>query len=128
MDKLAKVRAEIERLYNQSLADENRQADRGLKGAASVSYGKSIVCKELLSFIDSMPKENVWRKNDEEPEDKSKAVVCQLGDKSQTVFTLEYNKSDKNFHLTGPLGCEYLVGLDWPGIRWAYPEDLLPTK
>jgi hypothetical protein len=18
--------------------------------------------------------------------------------------------------------------LDWPGIRWAYPEDLLPTK
>ena len=31
MDKLAKVRAEVERLYNQSLADENRQADRPYK-------------------------------------------------------------------------------------------------
>ena len=55
-----KIRAEIERLYNQSLADENRQADRGLKGAASVSYGKSKACKELLSFIDSMPKRQVY--------------------------------------------------------------------
>lgn len=56
-NRLSKVKAEIERLYNQSLADENRQADRGLELAANVSYGKSIVCKELLSFIDSLPKE-----------------------------------------------------------------------
>lgn len=52
-----KIRAEIERLYNQSLADENRQAGRGLEGAASVSYGKSKACKELLSFIDSIQEE-----------------------------------------------------------------------
>lgn len=54
-----KIRAEIERLYNQSLVDENRQADRGLERAANVSYGKSIVCKELLLFIASLPEEPV---------------------------------------------------------------------
>ena len=54
-----KILAEIERLYNQSLADENRQADRGLERAANVSYGKSIACKELLSFINTLPKEPV---------------------------------------------------------------------
>ena len=54
-----KIRAEIERLYNQSLADASRQADRGLERAASASYGKSKACKELLSFIDSMQEEPV---------------------------------------------------------------------
>ena len=56
-EKLAKLIAEIKRLYNQSLADENRQADRGLELSANVSYGKSKACKELLSFIDSLPEE-----------------------------------------------------------------------
>jgi hypothetical protein len=58
-NRIEKIRAEIERLYNQSLADENRQADRGLERAASVSYGKSKACKELLSFIDSLQEEPV---------------------------------------------------------------------
>ena len=53
------IRAEVERLYNQSLADASRQADRGLERAASASYGKSKACKELLSFIDSMQEEPV---------------------------------------------------------------------
>ena len=59
-EKLTKVIAEIKRLYNQSLEDKNRQAARGLESAASASYGKSIACKELLSFIDSMPKRQVY--------------------------------------------------------------------
>lgn len=54
-----KIRKEVERLYNQSLADENRQADRGLEFAASVSYGESKACKKLLSFIDSLQEEPV---------------------------------------------------------------------
>ena len=58
-DKVQKIREEVERLYNQSLADENRQADRGLERAANVSYGKSKACKELLSFIDSPQEEPV---------------------------------------------------------------------
>ena len=58
-NKVQKIRKEIERLYNQSLADENRQADRGLERAANVSYGKSKACKELLSFIDSLQEEPV---------------------------------------------------------------------
>ena len=112
---LEKVRAEIERLH---------ELHRG--GAGDCYY--RLALRTVLHYIDSMPKGNVWRKNDEEPEDKSKAVVCQLRDKTQSVITMEYNKRDKNFHIKGPLGCEYLVGLDWPGIRWAYPEELLPTK
>lgn len=58
-DKVQKIRKEVERLYNQSLADENRQSDRGLERAANVSYGKSKACKELLSFIDSLQEEPV---------------------------------------------------------------------
>ena len=67
-EKLEKVRAEIERLYNQSLTDENRQAELGLKSAACTSYGKSKVCKELLSFIDSMQEEPVSNPIDFEKE------------------------------------------------------------
>ena len=58
-EKLTKVIAEIKRLHNQSLEDENRQADRGLESAANVSYGKSMACKVLISFIDSLPEEPV---------------------------------------------------------------------
>ena len=54
MEKVQKIREEVVRLYNQSLADENRQADRGLECAANVSYGKSKACKQLLSFIDTL--------------------------------------------------------------------------
>lgn len=71
---------------------------------------------------------NVWHDSSEEPKDGAKCIVCQLGDETQTVYTLTYQCGDKNFHITGPLGCEYIVGMDWPGIRWAYPEDLLPIK
>ena len=56
-EKIEAINAEIRRLYNQSLEDEDRQADRGLERAATVSYGKSIVCKELLFFINSLPEE-----------------------------------------------------------------------
>ena len=59
IDKVHKIREEVERLYNQSLVDENRQADRGLELAANVSYGKSRVCKQLLSFIDSLQEEPI---------------------------------------------------------------------
>ena len=93
-----------------------------------VEHGRMEVINALYKFLDSISEQQVWHDGKEEPEDKSKAVVYQLGDKTHFVFTMEYNKSDKNFHITEPLGCEYLVGLDWPGIRWAYPEDLLPTK
>ena len=55
----AKIIAEIKRLYNQSLEDKNRQAARGLESAASASYGKSIACKELLSFADTLQEEPV---------------------------------------------------------------------
>lgn len=56
-DKLTKVIAEIKRLYNQSVADEKRQVDLGLEHAACTSYGKTVVCKELLSFVESLQKE-----------------------------------------------------------------------
>ena len=59
MTEKEKIRAEIERLYNQSLVHKNRQVELGLKSAACTSYGKSEVCKELLSFIDSMQEEPV---------------------------------------------------------------------
>lgn len=58
-EKLEAIKAAIERLYNQSITDKNRQADRGLERAANASYGKSIVCKELLSFYNSLPEEPV---------------------------------------------------------------------
>ena len=54
-----KIRAEIIRLYNQSLEHENRQVELGLKSAACTSYGKEKACKELLSFIDSMQEDSV---------------------------------------------------------------------
>ena len=57
MNNVERIKAELKRLYNQSLVDENRQAELGLKSAACTSYGKSKVCKELLSFIDSMQEE-----------------------------------------------------------------------
>ena len=89
-DKVQKIRAEIERLYNQSLEDENRQADRGLECAANVSYGKSKACKELLSFIDSMQEEPTipdivdehwWEMLGEEPanEDLEKEIEIYMG-------------------------------------------------
>lgn len=59
MNNVERIKAELKRLYNQSLVDENRQAELGLKSAACTSYGKSKVCKELLSFIDSMQEEPV---------------------------------------------------------------------
>lgn len=58
-EKIKAIKDEIKRLYNQSLTDENRQADRGLERAASVSYGKSIACKELLLFTDTLQEEPV---------------------------------------------------------------------
>lgn len=54
-----KIRAEIERLYNQSLTDENRQTDLGLELCAYISCGKSRACEELLSFVDSLQEEPV---------------------------------------------------------------------
>ena len=56
-EKLTKVIAEIKRLYNKSLADKTRQAELGLEHAASASYGKTVLCKELLSFVESLQKE-----------------------------------------------------------------------
>lgn len=58
-DKVQKIREEVERLYNQSLADENRQSGRGLERAANVSYGKSRACDELIYFIDSLQEEPI---------------------------------------------------------------------
>ena len=72
-----KIRKEVERLYNQSLADEKRQADRGLECAANVSYGKSKACKELLSFIDSLqeePKKCIFSEDSYTNEDRK--VLC----------------------------------------------------
>jgi hypothetical protein len=59
MNNVERIKAELKRLYNQSLVDENRQAELDLKSAACTSYGKSKACKELLSFIDSMQEEPV---------------------------------------------------------------------
>lgn len=89
-EKLEKVKAEIERLYNQSLTDENRQAELGLKSAACTSYGKSKVCKELLSFIDSMqkePKECMYSKDNFTDEDRK--VLCDGCEEK-----CKYDKSD----------------------------------
>jgi len=57
-DKLEKVVAEIKRLKLKSEEDCDRQADLGLKGAASLSYGKAKACGELLSFFDSLEESN----------------------------------------------------------------------
>ena len=70
----------------------------------------------------------VWHDGKEEPKDKSKVILFQVGDKTKTVWTMEYHKEDKKFHVTSPLGNDYIVGLDWPNIRWAYPGDILPNK
>jgi hypothetical protein len=59
MNNVERIKAELKRLYNQSLVDENRQAELDLKSAACTSYGKSKACKELLSFINSMQEEPV---------------------------------------------------------------------
>lgn len=88
------------------------------------------VLGKLCDFIDSMQKElgsKVWHDGNEEPKDMSKTIICQIGDKSKTVYTMEYHASDKNFHITSPLGNDYIIGIDYPGLRWAYPEDLLPN-
>lgn len=68
-DKVQKIREEVERLYNQSLADEKRQVERGLECVANVSYGKSKACKELLSFINSMQEETVSEDLEKEIQD-----------------------------------------------------------
>jgi hypothetical protein len=76
-EKLEKLVAEIKRLYHQSLVDENRQAELGLSSAACTSYGKSKVCKELLSFTDSMqkePKKCMYSKDNYTDEDRE--VLC----------------------------------------------------
>jgi hypothetical protein len=76
-EKLEKLVAEIKRLYHQSLVDENRQAELGLSSAACTSYGKSKVCKELLSFTDSIqkePKECMYSKDNYTDEDRK--VLC----------------------------------------------------
>ena len=83
---------------------------------------------EILSLIDSMPHKRVWHKGKEEPKDGSKVILCQIGDETFSVFTMEYHSNDRNFHVTSPLGNDYIVSLDYPKIRWAYPEDLLPSK
>ena len=89
-DKVQKIREEVERLYNQSLADENRQVDRGLECAANVSYGKVKACKELLSFIDSLqeePKKCMYSKDDYTDEDRT--VLCDGCEEE-----CKYSKSD----------------------------------
>lgn len=71
---------------------------------------------------------NVWHTGDEEPKDNSKCIVCWFRDETKTIFTFEYHSCDRYFHVTGPLGVEHTIGLGCPGLRWAYPEDLLPNK
>lgn len=90
-EKLDRLVSEIERLYHQSLVDENRQAELGLSSAACTSYGKSKVCKELLSFTDSMqkePKECMYSKDDFTAEDRK--VLCDGCEEE-----CEFNKKEK---------------------------------
>lgn len=115
MDKLTKVRAEVERLHNEY---------RNKKGA--LYFRKAL--RTVLFIIDSLPEKQIWHEGNEEPKDNSKAIVCQTSDNSKTVLTMEYHKSDKLFHIKSPLGNDYSIGLNYPHLRWAYPEDLLPNK
>ena len=90
-EKLDKLVAEIERVYHQSLFDENRQAEWGLSSAACTSYGKSKVCKELLSLINSMqkePKECMYSKDNYTDEDRK--VLCESCEEE-----CEYSKKGK---------------------------------
>ena len=70
--------------------------------------------------------DNAWHDSSEEPKDNSKVILCQVDDKTQSVLKMKYNSSDKNFHLTSPLGNDYSIPLNYPKLRWAYPEDILP--
>jgi hypothetical protein len=83
-----KIRAEIIRLYNQSLEHENRQVELGLKSAACTSYGKEKACKELLSFIDSMQEELI-------SEDLKKAARKYAGIPEDSPHDLKYCVQDK---------------------------------
>lgn len=96
-DKLDKLVAEIERLYHQSLVDENRQAEWGLSSAACTSCGKSKACKELLSFIDSMqkePKECMYSKDNYTNEDRK--ALCD-GCKEECKFNKNEEPANDSF-------------------------------
>ena len=129
-DKVQKIRDEVERLYNQSLADENRQAELGLKSAACTSYGKSKVCKELLSFIDSMQEEpvSIWYDG------------CEIPESGANILMIRKDEEDSNYPPVA--GCFHgtnsrLNGRNWgyyngfcyneiePPLKWAYVDDLL---
>lgn len=90
--------------------------------------GREFALVSIEVFLDSLPEKQVWHKGDEEPRDNAKVILCQVCDKTRSVFTMEYHSNEKNFHVISPLGNDYVVGLDYPQIRWAYPEDLLPIK
>lgn len=87
----------------------------------------SYFVEKYQSVIGNLIKK-AWHRGSEEPKDNSKVIVCQVDDKTQTVLTMEYHSSDKYFHLLSPLGNDYTVSLNYPKVRWAYPENLLPIK
>lgn len=119
------IRAEIERcenICNEFIITHTNTIELG------IAKVKKRICQHLKSFVDSLPEKQIWHEGNEEPKDNSKAIVCQTNDNSKTVLTMEYHKSDKLFHIKSPLGNDYPVGLNYPHLRWAYPEDLLPNK
>ena len=89
---------------------------------------REATLRNVIFLIDNMPEKRVWNKGDEEPKDNSKVIICQIGDETQSVLTMEYHCSDKQFHVTSPLGNDYTIALKYPKVRWAYPEDILPNK
>ena len=114
-EKLAKLIAKIKRLYNQSLADENRQADRGLELSANVSYGKSIACKELLSFIDTFQEGHV---NEDLKEAANEVQYCNGYRKAVEEAEKWLNAHAHNYIVT-----RRIHGVDMTGLHASFTED-----
>lgn len=107
MDKIEKIKAEIERLR------------KNLPwGGSAAQLSMECNCKneaytEIEKFIDSLPEKpvsSVWHSSNEEPEDKSSCLIHYIvgGEVSyQDIFSVLYNKDTKEFvsepypHATG---------------------------
>ena len=108
-----KFRAEIERLRGSfkvlSVASPSR--DTTLEYIA-----KAALCKQILSFIDSMQEEpttSVWHDASEKPKEGSWICVS-FATRDLSTFLYEEGKIHNNY-----------VDIEMIGCKWAYPEDLL---
>ena len=100
MDKIEKIKAEIERLRKANEVSEDKEY---AQYELDVKDGYDLALNDILSFIDSLPKEPVssmWHNASEEPADKANCLIYyKVGDNVsyQDVFSVLYHKERKEF-------------------------------